>query len=62
MFELKPIPQNYISNEFFVFLTSVYTIYLLLLVIIFFLIIIYYALVKDENPFSIIFLKIHLLI
>ena len=56
-FEFKPIPQNYISNEFFVFLTSVYAVYLILLVIIFFLIIICYALAKDENSFSIIFFE-----
>ena len=56
-FEFKPIPQNYISNEFFVFLTSVYAVYLILLIIIFFLIIICYSLLKDENSFSIIYFE-----
>ena len=56
-FELKPIPQNYITNEFFVFLTSVYAIYLILLIILFFLIIICYSLAKDENSFSQIFFE-----
>ena len=51
-FEFKPIPQNYSTNEFYVFLTSVYATYLVLLIILVFMLLIGYSLIKNENNFS----------
>ena len=51
-FEFKPIPQNYYTNEFYVFLTSVYATYYIIIVIICILLLICYSLIKKENNFS----------
>ena len=51
-FEFKPIPQNYYTNEFYVFLTSVYATYYILFIIICILLLICYSLIKNKNNFS----------
>jgi hypothetical protein len=56
-FEFKPIPQNYYTKEFFVFLTSVYATYLILLIILVFILIISYALIKNNNNFYLYFFE-----
>ena len=56
-FEFKPIPQNYSTKEFFVFLTSVYATYLILLIILVFILIISYALIKNNNNFYLYFFE-----
>ena len=56
-FEFKPIPQNYYTKEFFVFLTSVYATYYIFFIIISILLLICYCLIKNNNNFSAIYFE-----